>query len=114
MSEHDDVHDAELVDHPEPGGGSSSVPAQSVEVAPAGVVVLDLTLPPAPAFDYTDAGVPTLDYVRSRIEGQLGTAQGAAELAGEAQAAKARADREAERDRLAQERLAEIRRSLGR
>jgi hypothetical protein len=72
----------------------------------------DLTLPPTPAFDYTDAGVPTLDYVRGRVEQRLGTAEGSVELAGGADAAKAQADREAERAKLAQDKLEAIRRSL--
>jgi hypothetical protein len=42
-----------------------------------------------PAPDYSDAGVPSLDYVREKIEGRFGTAIGSAELA------KAAADREA-------------------
>jgi hypothetical protein len=89
----DEIVDAEIVEDPTPPRP-------------------DLTLPPAPAFDYTDAGVPTLDYVRGKVEQRLGTADGAVELAGGADSAKAQADRDAERERLAQEKLEAIRRSL--
>ncbi|MTD15914.1 hypothetical protein GIS00_18425 [Nakamurella sp. YIM 132087] len=130
----DDVTDAELVDetpaptpdHSDNSDDDSSEDVQDAElVEPAAIVPApfvpgstpDLTLPPPPAFDYTDAGVPTLDYVRSKVEGRLGTAMGAEELARAAAKAdeveKARAEQEAERARLAAEKLAEIRRSLG-
>lgn len=98
-----DVVDAEIVESPAP--------------AP------HVWLPPA---DYSDAGVPSLDYVRDRIEGRYATAIGSAELAeaaagrertrraaAEQQAAlTAEAQREA-RERAATEKLEEIRRSLG-
>ena len=42
-----------------------------------------------PAPDYSEAGVPSLDYVRDKIENRFGTAVGGAELA------QAAADREA-------------------
>src|ERR1700712_758275 len=42
-----------------------------------------------PAPDYSAAGVPSLDYVRDKIEGRYGTAIGSAELA------QAAADRDA-------------------
>lgn len=71
----------------------------------------DLTLPPPPAFDYTDAGVPTLDYVRDRIEGRAGTALGHQEL--QHRQVQAQADAAAERERLARAKLDEIRKSLG-
>lgn len=96
-----EIVDAELEDAPlpQPGPANPVLPGSSV---------------PAPTFDYTDDGVPTLDYVRGRIEGRLGTAQGATELA-EADAAATRASEQAaERERLAKDKLEEIRRSLGR
>ncbi len=80
-----------------------------------------------PAPDYSAAGVPSLDYVREKIEGRYGTAIGSAELA------QAAADREAiaraaaeerayvtadeqrrAREQAAKDRLDEIRRSLDR
>ena len=70
---------------------------------------------PVPGLDYTDAGVPTLDYVRDKVAGRLGTAQGSAELA-EAAADRGReqtmAQREADREKAAADRLAQIRASL--
>lgn len=65
--------------------------------------------PIAPSFDYTDDGVPTLDYVRDRIEQRYGTALGGTELAEGSAAGRAQRDAEAERARLAQEKLAELR-----
>lgn len=65
--------------------------------------------PTAPNFDYTDDGVPTLDYVRDRIEQRYGTALGGTELAESSAAGRAQRDAEAERARLAQEKLAELR-----
>ena len=77
----------------------------------------DAAFAPVPGLDYTDAGVPTLDYVRDKIAGRLGTAQGSAELA-EAAADRGRgreqtmAQREADREKAAADRLAQIRASL--
>lgn len=71
--------------------------------------------PPVDPFPtgYTNEGVPTLDYVRDKIEGRLATSLGAAELAEESAAGRDIADQEAERARKAKEKLDEIRRSLG-
>lgn len=74
--------------------------------------------PPAPPAahvptDYTDGGVPTLDYVRDKIEGRYATALGMEELAGETEQARSLAEQEAARKKAAEEKLAEIRRSLG-
>jgi hypothetical protein len=60
--------------------------------------------------DYTEAGVPTFDYARERIENRVATATGATELTGDATASLD--EQFAERDRAAREKLAEIRRSL--
>ncbi len=51
-----------------------------------------------PAPDYSEAGVPSLDYVRDKIENRFGTAIGSAELA------QAAADREAIAKAAAQQR----------
>ena len=71
--------------------------------------------PPAPqvATDYTDGGVPTLDYVRDKIEGRYATALGTQELVGETEQARSLDEQEAARKKAAEEKLAEIRRSLG-
>lgn len=107
---HADVVDAELVpDAPGPSTASASTS----------------WAPPTPAFDYTEAGVPTLDYLRDKVEGRLSQSGASAELA---EAEKTRSDtarafseaqREAEaeqarklRDQTAADRLAAIRRDL--
>ncbi|SDO79584.1 hypothetical protein SAMN04515671_2010 [Nakamurella panacisegetis] len=81
--------------------------------------------PSMPAPDYSEAGVPSLDYVRDKIQGRLATAAGSAELAAaEAEreaAARAAAEQQAaitaEQQRAAREqagraKLEEIRRQL--
>lgn len=78
-----------------------------------------------PAPDYSDAGVPSLDYVRDKIEGRLGTSIGSAELAAAAADREAIAKATAEgreyvsadqqrqaREQAAKDKLDEIRRSL--
>lgn len=106
-------------EEPSPAPEAEIVEAELVEDAPTSNV-------PAPVFDYTDAGVPTLDYLRHKLDGRLGVAQGSAGLA-EAEAARSQADRarrneldeqvragrQAEREQAAADRLAEIRKSLG-
>lgn len=67
---------------------------------------------PGPVFDYTDDGVPTLDFVRDKIEGRWGTAMGSTELAQASQAGRQQQDAAAERDRRAKEKLAELRRQV--
>ena len=97
---------------PDPTAAADVVVPRNQEIVDAEIVV-DPTPSgvPAPAFDYTDDGVPTLDYVRSKVEGRLATAEGYQELHEDrTRSAEAAA---AERDRLAQEKLAALRRSLG-
>jgi hypothetical protein len=78
-----------------------------------------------PAPDYSEAGVPSLDYVRDKIENRFGTAVGGAELAQAAADREARAKAAAEerayqtadeqrraREQAAKDKLDEIRRSL--
>ena len=124
----------------DPIGGPADDPAMTGEAAPpaldddddvidAEIVETPVLLPSAyaslPAPDCSDAGVPSLDYLRDKIEGRQAVAIGSAELA------RAAADREAAtraaaeqrqaltaeeqrvaREQAAQDRLAEIRRSL--
>ena len=69
-----------------------------------------ITAPPA---DYSAAGVPSLDFVRDKIEGRYATAQGATELAESViPEVKDAQEQAAAREKAAQEKLAEIRRSL--
>ncbi|WP_433279850.1 hypothetical protein ACQPZA_09505 [Pseudonocardia xinjiangensis] len=69
---------------------------------------------PPPAPDYDDHGVPSLDYVRDKIETRYATSLGAAELAEETAAARSIEEQEAERERAGKAKLDEIRRSMGR
>jgi phage shock protein A len=68
---------------------------------------------PPPPTGYTDGGVPTLDYVRDKIEGRYATALGMEELVGETDQARSLAEQEAARKKAAEDKLAEIRCSLG-
>jgi len=65
----------------------------------------------APPADYVD-GVPTLDFVRDRVEGRYATALGTTELSEETDAGRALAQQQEDREKAAKERLEEIRRSL--
>lgn len=69
------------------------------------------TLMPEP--DYTEAGVPTFDRVREKIEGRFGTSIGSVELAHESPAGKSVDQRWDERQKAAKAKLEEIRRSMG-
>ena len=69
------------------------------------------TAPHVPT-DYTAAGVPTLDHVRDKIEGRYATALGMGELLGETEQARSLAEQEAARKKAAEEKLAEIRKTL--
>jgi phage shock protein A len=69
--------------------------------------------PAPPATGYTDGGVPTLDYVRDKIEGRYATALGMEELVGDTDQARSLAEQEEKRKEAAAAKLAEIRRSLG-
>lgn len=95
---------------------ADTVDAEIVET-PAGDAAAITPAVPNPGIEnasgYTDRGVPTLDYVRDKIEGRFATSLGAAELAGETEAGRSVAEQEAERDKKAKEKLDEIRRSLG-
>ena len=57
-----------------PSGGLEPLDAEIVEDATA-------PPPPSPVPDYDDRGVPSLDYVRDKIESRYATSLGAAELA---------------------------------
>lgn len=105
-----DVVDAEIVETVDQSG--SPLP-----VGPAAGI----------APDYSEAGVPSLDYVRNKIEGRYGTALGSTELAEAAAAREAAARAEAEdrqqvtaeeqrvaREQAAKDKLEEIRRSIQR
>ena len=65
-----------------------------------------------PAGDYDEAGVPTFDHVRDKIEGRYATALGGTELAEDSEAGRSIAQQQADRDAAARERLEQIRRSV--
>ena len=65
------------------------------------------------ATGYTEAGVPTFDFVRDRIEGRVATAQGQGALDAQTPEGRSLAQQEADRDAAARERLEQIRRSMG-
>ena len=67
---------------------------------------------PVPGLDYTDAGVPTLDYLRDRIEGRHATALGGTELAEESAEGRARQKTVEDREKAAAAALARIRASI--
>jgi hypothetical protein len=71
------------------------------------------TMPQPPAPDYDEHGVPSLDYVRDKIEGRYATSLGVTELAEGTAAARGVEEQEAERAAAAKAKLEEIRRSLG-
>jgi phage shock protein A len=76
-------------------------------------IVPDGAAPTVPA-DYTDRGVPTLDYVRDKIEGRYATSVGMEELTAQTQQGRSLEDQEAKRKEAADAKLEEIRRSMGR
>lgn len=115
----------ESAEHPQPepdapGGATAGGPPEATErgVAPAPDSVTAAVAPPVPApaaapvTDYTDAGVPTLDYLQDKLDRRYGTAVGATELAAAGDEAKAAQQAAADRAETARERLEEIRRSL--
>lgn len=73
----------------------------------------DIPVPvPAPTGDYDEAGVPTFEHVRDKIEGRYATAIGTTELAEESATGRSIAQQQADRDAAARERLEQIRRSV--
>jgi hypothetical protein len=76
-------------------------------------IVPDPTPQAPPAPDYDEHGVPSLDYVRDKIEGRYATSLGATELAESTAAGRTVEEQEAERAAKATAKLEELRRSLG-
>ncbi len=92
---------------PPTGTPATGIPAASSTASP---------LPPvlAPNLDtgYTDAGVPTLEGVREKIETRYGTALGATELAEETPEGRTAAEHYEAQHKAAAEKLEEIRASM--
>ena len=65
-----------------------------------------------PPPDYSAQGVPSLDFVRDKIEGRYAQSIGSSELAGETPEARSAAEQQQEREQAAKDRLEAIRRSL--
>ncbi|MEQ3554008.1 hypothetical protein WIS52_26340 [Pseudonocardia nematodicida] len=108
MSEQRDQHDRTSLPAPvEPATGAPAV-------SEPGVPEPGVPEPVVPATDYTDDGVPTFDYVRDKIEKRSATAAVSEELAGGDTTAQQAEDAFADRERKAADKLAEIRRSMGR
>jgi phage shock protein A len=72
------------------------------------------TAPPpvVPPGDYTEAGVPTFDFVRDRIENRVATSIGSTELADATPEGKAVEDQFDARKKAGLDKLEEIRRSM--
>ena len=68
--------------------------------------------PATPDTGYDDAGVPTFESVREKIETRYATAQGAGELDADSPEGRSVEKEYEERQRAAAERLAEIRESM--
>lgn len=89
---------------------------EDAEIAPAdegGALAIPAALPSEPPVaDYTEAGVPTFDYVRDRIEGRVATSVGMAELTGDTPQAASLDEQFAAREQAGKDRLEEIRRAI--
>lgn len=68
--------------------------------------------PVVPAFDYTDGGVPTFDYVRDRIENKVGTSIGSTELANATPEGKSVDEQFEAREKAGRDKLEAIRRAM--
>jgi phage shock protein A len=75
-------------------------------------LVDDGTPAPMPSGDYNEAGVPSFDYVRDRIEQRTATSIGAQELADATPEGQAVEDQFEARERAGKDKLAEIRRQM--
>jgi len=71
--------------------------------------VPSVVVPPA---DYSAQGVPSLDFVRDKIEGRFAHSIGSAELAAETPEARSAAEQQQDREQAAKEKLEAIRRSM--
>ena len=91
-------------------------PAESLKTGIPAAGSTASPLPPvlAPNLDtgYTDAGVPTLEGVREKIETRYGTALGATELAEETPEGRTAAEQYEAQHKAAAEKLKEIRDSM--
>ena len=89
-------------------GEQEPIDAEIVEESKA----LDTPPPVVPPGDYNEAGVPSFDYVRDRIENRVATGIGATELADATPEGKAVEDQFEARKKAGLDKLEEIRRSM--
>lgn len=101
-----DAVDAVTLAPPAPPPGPSPAPFRAPGL---GLETPSVVVPPA---DYTQAGVPSLDFVRDKIEGRYAQSLGSTELAQETPEARTFEEQAAKRADAAKEKLDEIRRSL--
>lgn len=96
----------------------SQSPPEGSEPIDAEIVPSAATPAPPPTAvprpDYDEHGVPSLDYVRDKIEGRYATSLGATELAQDTGEGRTVEEQEADRAAAAKAKLDEIRRSMGR
>lgn len=92
-----------MATEPAESAGHAEAAERDAAVAPCEPVV------PTPDTGYTEAGVPTLEGLRDKIEARYGTALGATELAGETPEARDAAERFEARRKAAEDKLAQIR-----
>ena len=94
--------------------GTSQAGTSQPGIPTAGSTASPLPPVPAPNLDtgYTDAGVPTLEGVREKIETRYGTALGATELAEETPEVRTAAEQYEAQHKAAAEKLEEIRASM--
>jgi phage shock protein A len=83
-----------------------------VDVAGLGTFGTPVPGPAVPGPDYSTAGVPSLDYVRDKIEGRYAHSLGATELAEGIPEVRSFEEQAAKREEAARDKLEEIRRSL--
>ncbi|GAC71006.1 hypothetical protein [Gordonia soli] len=117
--------DASTPDQPTdtPTGQSSDPSAAATsrddEIFDAEIVSPGTPIPPTPGdphlpgAQYTDAGVPTFDFVRDKIENRIATAIGSEELAHESAEGRQVDEMIRKRDEAAKKKLDEIRKSMG-
>ncbi|WP_235926515.1 PspA/IM30 family protein [Actinokineospora pegani] len=114
MTNPDPQADPEARDSQTPQTQDAPVDAEIVEEPSAVVPASPATQLPDP--DYTEGGVPSFDYVRSRIEGRSATAEGSQELAGlggSGPDVKSLDEELDKRKKAGADKLAEIRKSMG-
>ncbi len=97
---------------PTPSPTPSPPPSSPATDSAAGSFGTALPGPAVPAPDYSTAGVPSLDYVRDKIEGRYAHSLGASELAEGIPEVRSFEEQAAKREEAARDKLEEIRRSL--